>query len=113
MLVAVYSRSGVSKSGLQSAASMQTLYSCMAEEHCCVPTPSHSTNLGSAKACMTLGPTLCRHREDEQVWAGLCDAWDSALLILGKAQALPQPLSFRSLMDGHIAHHLLKPVRAR
>ena len=62
---------------------------------------------------MKLGPNVCRHRGDSQVWAGLCDAWDSALHILGQTQSLAQPLSFRSLMDGHIAHHLLKPVRAR
>ncbi len=53
-----------------------------------------------------------RHNGDPAVWAPLCDAWDRALQIVSKARGVT-PLSFRTLMEGHVAHQLLKPVRAR
>ncbi|KAL0049997.1 hypothetical protein WJX82_002413 [Trebouxia sp. C0006] len=53
-----------------------------------------------------------RHHGDPAVWAPLCDAWDRALQMLSRARGVT-PLSFCTLMDGHVAHQLLKPVRAR
>jgi len=53
-----------------------------------------------------------RHHGDPAVWAPLCDAWDRALQMLSRARGVT-PLSFRTLMEGHVAHQLLKPVRAR
>lgn len=53
-----------------------------------------------------------RHRRDPAVWRPLCNAWDSALQMLSRARGVT-PLSFSALMEGHVAHQLLKPVRAR
>ncbi|DBA85094.1 TPA: hypothetical protein ACH3X2_005818 [Trebouxia sp. C0005] len=53
-----------------------------------------------------------RHHGDPAVWTPLCDAWDRALQMLSRANGVT-PLSFRTLMEGHVAHQLLKPVRAR
>ncbi|DBA94847.1 hypothetical protein WJX77_009545 [Trebouxia sp. C0004] len=53
-----------------------------------------------------------RHHGDPAVWAPLCDAWDRALQMLSRARGVT-PLSFRTLMEGRVAHQLLKPVRAR
>ena len=53
-----------------------------------------------------------RHRRDPAVWRPLCNAWDSALHMLSRARGVT-PLSFSALMEGHVAHQLLKPVRAR
>ena len=47
------------------------------------------------------------------MWGSLCNAWDAAIQMLSKAQGVATPFSFRTLMEGHVAHQLLKPVRAR
>ena len=54
----------------------------------------------------------CRHHGDPAVWAPLNDVWDRALQMVSRARGVT-PLSFRTLMEGHVAHQLLKPVRAR
>ena len=53
-----------------------------------------------------------RHRGNPIEWRALCNAWDSALQMLSRARGVT-PLSFSTLMEGHVAHQLLKPVRAR
>ena len=58
-------------------------------------------------------PCGCRLHGDSQVWGSLCDTWDSALQMMLRGRGIAVPLSFPTLMDGHIAHQLLKPVRAR
>lgn len=72
---------------------------CMADCHF----PEHS--------CMTCG--LCRHSDDAQLWGSLCNVWDMAFSQVARARGSRQTLDFRVLMQQHVAHQLLKPVRAR
>ena len=75
--------------------------------------PKHMVSLHTACFMMHFCACVCgRHHGDPAVWAPLCDAWDRALQMLSRARGVT-PLSFRTLMEGHVAHQLLKPVRAR
>ena len=62
-------------------------------------------------SCMTCG--LCRHSDDAQLWGSLCNVWDMAFSQVARARGSRQTLDFRVLMQQHVAHQLLKPVRAR
>ena len=62
---------------------------------------------------IAIGVCVCRLHSEADVWAPLCQAWDSAIQMLCRTRGVQSPFDFRTLMDGHIAHQLLKPVRAR